>query len=110
MADRAALVNDEEAQPQALPPSGVEVQSPDKDLDLGLRCADDLDRALVRPAHVLVHGLRPYRPGVRLESEPFGGGVLWHNYGHGGAGVSLSWGCAAEITAAVLSPGASLAS
>jgi D-amino-acid oxidase len=62
-------------------------------------------------AEILGHrvGLRPYRPGVRLESEPFGGGVLWHNYGHGGAGVSLSWGCAAEITAAVVSPGASSA-
>jgi D-amino-acid oxidase len=47
-------------------------------------------------------GLRPTRPEVRLESEPFGGGVLWHNYGHGGAGISLSWGCAAEIAAAVL--------
>jgi D-amino-acid oxidase len=46
-------------------------------------------------------GLRPCRPEVRLESEPFGGGVLWHNYGHGGAGVSMAWGCAAEITAAV---------
>ncbi len=47
-------------------------------------------------------GLRPGRPEVRLESEPLGGGVLWHNYGHGGAGISLSWGCAAEITRAVL--------
>ena len=46
-------------------------------------------------------GLRPCRPQVRLESEPFGGGVLWHNYGHGGAGVSMAWGCAAEIAAAV---------
>jgi D-amino-acid oxidase len=52
---------------------------------------------------VLEHrvGLRPWRPEVRLESEPLDGGVLWHNYGHGGAGVSLSWGCAAEITAAI---------
>jgi len=48
-------------------------------------------------------GLRPCRPEVRLESEPLGSGVLWHNYGHGGAGVSLAWGCAGEIAEAVLS-------
>ena len=47
-------------------------------------------------------GLRPWRPEVRLESEPLGEGVLWHNYGHGGAGISMAWGCAAEITSAVL--------
>jgi D-amino-acid oxidase len=48
-------------------------------------------------------GLRPVRPAVRLEPEPLDGGrVLWHNYGHGGAGVTLSWGCARELTAAVL--------
>jgi D-amino-acid oxidase len=48
-------------------------------------------------------GLRPYRPSVRLEAEDLGGGrVLWHNYGHGGGGVTLSWGCAREITQAVL--------
>jgi D-amino-acid oxidase len=47
-------------------------------------------------------GLRPSRPEVRLESEPLGDGVLWHNYGHGGAGISLSWGCAAAIAAAIL--------
>jgi D-amino-acid oxidase len=49
-------------------------------------------------------GLRPVRPQVRLAAEPLPGGrVLWHNYGHGGAGVTLSWGCAAELTAGVLS-------
>jgi len=57
----------------------------------------------LRGVEILGHrvGLRPCRPEVRLESEPLDGGVLWHNYGHGGAGISLSWGCAAEITAAI---------
>jgi D-amino-acid oxidase len=37
-------------------------------------------------------GLRPYRPDVRLEAEALDDGrVLWHNYGHGGAGVTLAW-------------------
>ena len=48
-------------------------------------------------------GLRPVRPEVRLEAEALPGGrVLWHNYGHGGAGVTLSWGCAREVTDGVL--------
>jgi D-amino-acid oxidase len=58
----------------------------------------------VRDAPVLAHrvGLRPARPEVRLEAEPLDGGrVLWHNYGHGGAGVTLSWGCAREVAAGV---------
>ena len=48
-------------------------------------------------------GLRPVRPSVRLEAEVLDGGVvLVHNYGHGGAGVTLSWGCAMEVASAVL--------
>jgi D-amino-acid oxidase len=47
-------------------------------------------------------GLRPYRPQARLEAEDLGDGrMLWHNYGHGGAGVTLSWGCARELVTAV---------
>jgi D-amino-acid oxidase len=42
-------------------------------------------------------GLRPYRDAVRLELEAHPGGVIVHDYGHGGAGVTLSWGCAAEV-------------
>jgi D-amino-acid oxidase len=42
-----------------------------------------------------VVGLRPYRVGgPRLEVERVGGKRIAHNYGHGGAGVTLSWGCA----------------
>ncbi|MFC7471920.1 FAD-dependent oxidoreductase [Actinomadura keratinilytica] len=39
---------------------------------------------------------------VRLEREELpGGGVLVHNYGHGGAGVTVAWGCADEVAALV---------
>lgn len=49
-------------------------------------------------AEVLGHsaGLRPGRPAVRLEREDVGRLPVVHNYGHGGSGVTLSWGCAAE--------------
>lgn len=59
----------------------------------------------LRGARVITErvGLRPCRPQVRLEPEALPGGrVLWHNYGHGGAGVTLSWGCARELTDAIL--------
>src|SRR5215212_8979495 len=40
-------------------------------------------------------GLRPYRPeGFVLTNERLGEKVVVHNYGHGGGGVSLSWGVA----------------
>ncbi|HMP39958.1 MAG TPA: FAD-dependent oxidoreductase [Roseiflexaceae bacterium] len=54
-------------------------------------------------ATVLEHrvGLRPGRPAVRLEAETYPGGLLIHNYGHGGAGVTLSWGCADAVAALV---------
>lgn len=34
------------------------------------------------------------KPGLRLESSQEHGKKIIHNYGHGGAGVTLSWGCA----------------
>jgi len=42
-------------------------------------------------------GLRPSRNEVRLEFESIEGKKVIHNYGHGGAGVTLSWGCADEV-------------
>jgi D-amino-acid oxidase len=49
----------------------------------------------VAKARVLRHkvGLRPARPEVRLERV----GDVIHCYGHGGAGVTLSWGCADDV-------------
>src|SRR5262249_51261359 len=39
-------------------------------------------------------GLRPFRrSGVRLQKE----GRVIHNYGHGGSGFTVSWGCAEEV-------------
>ncbi|MGE0608351.1 MAG: FAD-dependent oxidoreductase [Pirellulales bacterium] len=43
-------------------------------------------------------GLRPFRAGgIRLEGENSTRTI--HNYGHGGSGFTLSWGCAAEVVA-----------
>ena len=42
-------------------------------------------------------GLRPTRPQVRVEAEQMNGAAVIHNYGHGGAGVTLSWGCAEQV-------------
>ena len=50
-------------------------------------------------AEILEHrvGLRPGRPTIRLELENDPDRVTRiHNYGHGGSGITLSWGCAEE--------------
>lgn len=68
-----------------------------------LRDCVAVEPRLRHPA-VLGHrvGLRPVRPEVRLEATRDGGGpLIVHNYGHGGAGVTLSWGCARAAAALV---------
>jgi len=47
-------------------------------------------------------GLRPYRTsGIRLEkdSSSTSNHTLIHNYGHGGSGWTVSWGCASAVLA-----------
>ncbi|MFD0318466.1 FAD-dependent oxidoreductase [Streptomyces flavalbus] len=64
--------------------------------------------AALRPeitgSRVLSHrvGLRPTRAAVRLERLPLPDGrTLLHHYGHGGAGVTVAWGCAEEAAGLV---------
>jgi D-amino-acid oxidase len=72
---------------------------PDPGIAAGIlrRCAA-LEPRLAE-AEILEHkvGLRPGRPEIRLEREDADHGPSRvHNYGHGGSGVTLSWGCAEE--------------
>ncbi len=68
-------------------------------LTRAVQLVPELERAPVLGHRV---GLRPVRPSVRLHSErSAGGGLVVHCYGHGGAGVTLSWGCADEVAALV---------
>ena len=42
-----------------------------------------------------IAGLRPYRPsGFVVRAERIGDLLVIHNYGHGGGGITLSWGTA----------------
>lgn len=77
------------------------------DWDLSIRPADRED--ILRKARAMAPGLgeieivsegvglRPKRHAVRLEAEQMDGTTVVHNYGHGGAGFTLSWGCAEEV-------------
>ena len=55
----------------------------------------------IEPPRVLRErvGLRPFRKsGVRVEKEKLRDGrTVIHNYGHGGSGFTLSWGCAENV-------------
>lgn len=84
---------------------GQEDTTPDPALtrEIVARCAR-LEPALQGAEIVSVAvGLRPVRPTVRLELERRAAGVVVHNYGHGGAGVTLSWGCAEAAAHLLLS-------
>lgn len=59
------------------------------------RAAPDFSRLMPEP---LLVGVRPHRKGgVRLEVEALGPKRVVHDYGHGGAGITLAWGCAEQV-------------
>jgi D-amino-acid oxidase len=55
-----------------------------------------LRNAKIDPDGQVRVGLRPFRKqNVRLDQVPHT--TILHNYGHGGAGVTFSWGCGTEV-------------
>lgn len=66
------------------------------------RCADIVPALAGAEVIESVAGLRPGRAEVRLEVDH---GLLdvpvVHDYGHGGSGITLSWGCADDVAALV---------
>lgn len=66
------------------------------------RCVDLLPALKGKPVVRTWAGLRPLRQaaagGIRLAPDRMRDGTLLvHNYGHGGAGVVTSWGCAQDV-------------
>src|SRR5205823_3489499 len=64
----------------------------------------DPDFSLLRASDAYLVGIRPPREGgvcLKLDDEltpsPHGPKFLIHNYGHGGAGITLSFGCASVV-------------
>lgn len=61
------------------------------------RCAAVEPRLRTARVREIRVGLRPSRSRVRVERGVVDGVPIIHNYGHGGAGLTLSWGCADEV-------------
>jgi len=70
--------------------------------DIVSRCARLDERVHNGTVVGVAAGLRPGRPEVRLETERLSTGqTVVHNYGHGGSGFTLAWGCADEAAALI---------
>jgi D-amino-acid oxidase len=72
------------------------------DSEITSRIVAECCRVLAIPSPRLLAtrvGLRPFRQsGVRVEATHLHDGrIVIHNYGHGGSGFTLSWGCARQV-------------
>jgi D-amino-acid oxidase len=88
---------------------GTNEVSDDRTIDPGTtaRIIGECESVLGRPAPPLLRarvGLRPGRSGsVRVDAEKLRDGrTVVHNYGHGGSGFTLSWGCAEAVLELVI--------
>ncbi|MBK1832849.1 FAD-dependent oxidoreductase [Roseibacillus ishigakijimensis] len=89
----AAGCRKKEENPPPMPGESRSVEGPASEAPEGW----DLEPVRVERARQIrtVVGLRPFRPaGFVVRREERGEKVLIHNYGHGGGGMSLSWGSA----------------
>ena len=82
---------------------GATGTEPDPDVEAAILARVRAVMPQLRDAHVLSRavGLRPGRPTVRLDRTDVDGRPVIACYGHGGAGVTLSWGCAVDVVALV---------
>ena len=100
----AAAIAAQASAPAILIPIAAHSAAPDASSLRGGEILPDPDFSLLHPADSTIIGIRPHREGgvcLRLEEEPtasaFGPKFLIHNYGHGGAGITLSFGCASVV-------------
>ncbi len=71
---------------------------PEVSEDILQRCERAIPGIRQSPLIAELVGLRPGRHEVRLEPEQLTDNcTVIHNYGHGGIGFTLSWGCAADV-------------
>jgi glycine/D-amino acid oxidase-like deaminating enzyme len=98
--DRNGNWQGEESIPPTISVSGIEV--PTQILDLNTEIIEHTFGVKIRntsnlKAKLGYRYIRKNKAGLRLESEVIRDKLFIHNYGHGGAGVTLSWGCAKEV-------------
>lgn len=90
---------------------GDREERPENTADVIERCAEFMPELRTAPLVGVVPCIRPGRKdGVRLDRiEVAGEYHVVNNYGHGGGGMSISWGCAGDVCRLVQASAAELA-
>jgi len=83
---------------------GSREDRPESTQDVIRRCSEFVPELLNAPVIAVVPCVRPGRKeGVRVDCVLADGGLaVVNNYGHGGGGMSIAWGCAEEVVSLVL--------